>query len=300
MTARYRAEAQSQWDKARTKATWATLRARLQGKSSELIDFNDVAQRLHLKTAIYLGAQIVPIKQIVGSVGRYKDFTNTFLPKSNSMNGRWADVAMLQLNPHSEGVPPVSLWKLGEWYFVQDGNHRISVARQIGLEDIEAFVWEYPEPPIELSPDMDVDSALLEWERADFLEKTKLNQLRPNNDFHVTVPGSYHYAMCQISHYQTILSKIDGEPVSYVEAVTGWYDMVYEVLKQTILELGVMSEFPTRTPADFFIWITEYREALEREYQERVRITQAIRQYRKERGVLGRWLTRIKHKLRKI
>lgn len=292
----YKHQATEKFHNARSKAMWASFRDRLLGKETQLVNFNEIARRLSLNHSVYLGSQVVPLDLIIGSVGRYQDFTRTFLPKSDAMRGRWAAVAAQQLNPNSTGLPPVALYKVGEWYFVQDGNHRISVARQLGFKDIEAHVWEYPQPPIEVTPDTDINAALLKWERHDFLEKTHLDKLRPDNDFELTAPGGYHFALAQISHYQGILTQIDEEPVSYKDAVTGWYDMVYEPIRQTILDTDVVSYFSGRTPADFFIWVNEYRYELEKVYQERVRITQAIRQYREDRvGMLRRlwkWIRR--------
>jgi hypothetical protein len=285
----YKQEAAEEFHKARTKAMWSSIRDRFIGKDARLVNFNEISKRLNLKHSVYLGSQNVPLDHIIGSVGRYQDFTRTFLPKSDDMRGRWSAVAAQQLDPNSSGLPPVALYKVGEWYFVSDGNHRISVARQLGFNDIEAYVCEYPKPPIPITPDTDIDEALLKWERHDFLEKTSLDTLRPDHDFVLTVPGGYHYALAQIAHYQQVLSNIDGEPIPYADAVTGWYDMVYEPIRQNLVEMDVMSDFPNRTIADFFIWVTEYRQELEKVYHERVRITEAVRQFREDRvGLLQR------------
>jgi hypothetical protein len=40
-------------------------------------------------------------------------------------------------------LPPVSLYKLGDAYFVLDGNHRVSVARYHGVPAVEADVTEF-------------------------------------------------------------------------------------------------------------------------------------------------------------
>ena len=40
-------------------------------------------------------------------------------------------------------LPPVSLYLLGGGYFVQDGHHRVSVARFHGVEWIDAEVTEF-------------------------------------------------------------------------------------------------------------------------------------------------------------
>ena len=42
-----------------------------------------------------------------------------------------------------EELPPVSLYKVGGFYFVLDGHHRVSVARFHGVEWIDAYVTEF-------------------------------------------------------------------------------------------------------------------------------------------------------------
>ena len=283
-----RAEARQHWDRARRRAVWLRLRQQVSGQSSSLLDFNDVARRLNLQNALYKGVQNIPIDSIVGSVGRYQDFTSTFLPKKKDMGQRWADVAQVQLNPHGTGLPPIELYRVGRWCFVNDGNHRVSVARELGFDDIEAYVWEYPEPPIEFDPD-DIDTMLLNWERHDFLAKTKLDILRPDHIYEVTVPGGYHYALQQIANYQQVLSHIDGEPISYTDAVTGWYDMYFEGIMMKLSDIELARHFPDRTLADFFVWVTRHRNEMEAEYFQNIRLTQAITQLEEQySGILGR------------
>jgi hypothetical protein len=45
-----------------------------------------------------------------------------------------------------EELPPVSLYKLDEYDFVLDGNHRVSVYRYHGVEWIDADVTEFRAP----------------------------------------------------------------------------------------------------------------------------------------------------------
>ncbi len=278
----YLAEARQVWDQARRKAFWARLLESMAGEEAGLLDFNEVSQRLHLRNAIYRGVQLVPLEKIVGSVGRYQDFTRAFLPLSGGMGGRWQRVAALYLDPTSGGVPPVELYKVGDAYFVKDGNHRVSVARQLGLEDIEAYVWEYPEPVSGLGPDADIDTLLLEAERQDFLEQTRLDELRPGHNIRLTEPGGYPELLRQIAHYQDVLSRIDGREVPYEEAVTAWYDMIYETTVQMIEEAGVLELFPERTPADFFVWVMRYQRHLQERYGQRMKIEDIARQIPKQ------------------
>lgn len=285
----YLPEAREEWNKARRKAIFTNVTSFLQRDKSSLMNFNEIAQRLNLKHAVYRGIQVVPLEQIVGSVGRYQDFTDTFLPRSADMGSRWANVAILQLDPNSHGFPPIEIYKIGKWYFVKDGHHRVSVAQQLDLPDIEAYIWEYPSPALDVRDSSNLDQVLLAWEYQDFLNQTHLDKLRPEHDFEVTVPGGYHQALAQISHYQSVLSRIDKETVAYPDAVTAWYDMVYETLVLRLKKSGLFELFPERTPADFFVWITRYREELEAEYGERFFIQDVIQQVQQQyTGFWGR------------
>ncbi len=74
----------------------------------------------------------------MGSVNRYRDFDQAFLPARASMETRWKRIDWAF--HRAAELPPVSPYKIGERYFVQDGNHRVSGARYQGIEMIDAEV----------------------------------------------------------------------------------------------------------------------------------------------------------------
>lgn len=296
-----REEARAVWDAASRKAFWNQLLSNVGGGQQSLLDFNEVARHLRLRTEVYRGLQMVPLTKIVGSVGRYQDFTGAFLPISQDMRDRWQRVASLYLDPTGGGPPPVDLYKVGDSYFVKDGNHRVSVANQLGLEEIEAYVWEYPEPVNSQGADLPIDDLLLEAERQDFLAETHLDELRPNHTIRLTEPGGYLELLGQIARYQEVLSQIDGEPVAYPEAVKAWYDMIYETSIQIIEQAGVLKLFPERTPADFFVWMLRAQANLQERYGRRERLADIVHKipdqqrpgwFARLRGAVLRVLTR--------
>src|SRR5512147_2510047 len=122
-------EGVSKFQNARMRAFWLEMINHLRGQSTELLSFDDIKARLRLREESYKGLQDVPLDQIVGSVGRYRDFTSNFLPRRSTSPSRWSRV-YAQVNS-MEGVPPIELYKVGDVYFVRDGNHRVSVARQL-------------------------------------------------------------------------------------------------------------------------------------------------------------------------
>src|SRR5688572_24943850 len=104
--------------------------ARLTGKSNELLSYDEVARKLKLQGRSDKGVQMIPVDAIIGSVGRYPDFTRTFLPRRSEDQQRWAKVKAVAMNPLGEGLQPIEVYKVSEVYFVLDGNHRVSIARQ--------------------------------------------------------------------------------------------------------------------------------------------------------------------------
>jgi hypothetical protein len=122
----------------------AALRSMLAGKPVHLEDYSDVAC-LCRESRRLLGFQDVPVRKITGSVGRSGDFTCDFRPLKKNLADRWIGQF---LRVDTDTWPPIKVFKVGERYFVEDGHHRVSVARFLGMIDIQAEVWEYHVEPI--------------------------------------------------------------------------------------------------------------------------------------------------------
>jgi hypothetical protein len=90
---------------------------------------------------IHRGMRTVPVAQIGGSVGRCSEFDRDFMPTKASSEERWKRID--RAFHRGEELPPVSLYKVGGFYFVLDGHHRISVARYHAVEWIDAYVTEF-------------------------------------------------------------------------------------------------------------------------------------------------------------
>ena len=118
-------------------SSWKSLRARFRHTCNDLVPTHRVLRQLNLENARNLGLQIVPLHKIVGSSGRYLEFDLSFQPR-RGRSDRWLSVAQAKRS----GLPPVVLYKVGDAYFVVDGNHRVAVARANGREGIEALVTE--------------------------------------------------------------------------------------------------------------------------------------------------------------
>jgi hypothetical protein len=217
---------------------------------------------LQQQNPYYRGVVEVPLDAIVGSVGRYKAFTRKFLPLTNSLEERWVAVDALAAQA---GWPPVELYQVGNIYFVKDGNHRVSVARQLKLATIEAQVMAYP-VDFEIDPTDDLDHIFIQLGEQNFLAKTGLADRFPEHNIYFTSPGRYTELMAQIHDLQQILAQIDGEAMDWETAVDAWYEMVYLPTVQIIQDSTLLADFPGRTEADLFVWLSQHRERLHERY----------------------------------
>jgi len=137
-------QADRDFGSARRKASLRRLMLRLRGEPAShgtLPSFDEVRSSLRAYNRVRKGIRVVDPEKIVGSVGRRRDFDRCFMPLRAAAGERWKRV---DLAFHRDKVlPPVSLYKLGDAYFVEDGNHRVSVARYHGLSAVEADVTEF-------------------------------------------------------------------------------------------------------------------------------------------------------------
>ena len=126
------------YERARRRAFWRKIRSLLGRKCNDLLPAERVLNNLLNQEFGNLGLQQVPIERIVGSSGRYRDFDLAFLPLRQEHDGRWQSIA--RARHQGINLPPPLLYQVGDAYFVEDGNHRISVASAGGQGYIEANV----------------------------------------------------------------------------------------------------------------------------------------------------------------
>jgi nucleotide-binding universal stress UspA family protein len=256
------AQAMEDFHRARRQAVMERILASLSGRSTELLSYDDVLSKLKEKGRSSRGLHDIPLAAIVGSVGRYTDFTRSFLPRRDEDVHRWTRVQMA-VNEQA-GVPPIEVYQIGEAYFVLDGNHRVSVARQMGATYIQAYVTEI-KTKVPLTPDVTPDELILKAEYAEFLNETGIDDLRPDCDLTVTVPGQYRVLNEHIDVHRYFMGLDLKRDVPYPEAVTHWYDTVYLPVVVVIRERGILRDFAGRTETDLYLWVMEHRAALQEE-----------------------------------
>jgi len=106
-----------------------------------LLCFDDLGKIPWASARVYRGTRTVPVSQIGGSVGRCSEFDGDFMPVKAGVKVRWKRID--RAFHRGEELPPVSLYKVGGFYFVLDGHHRLSVASYHGVEWIDAEVTEF-------------------------------------------------------------------------------------------------------------------------------------------------------------
>lgn len=244
----------------RSRADLSELISRLTGEPNQLLSYHEVVQKLRMQGSADRGLRDIPLNAIVGSVGRYHDFTRDFLPLRDTDRDRWARVKVMASG--MVGFPPIEVYKIGDAYFVKDGNHRVSVARDLGATHIQAYVTEV-QTRVPLTPDAKPDDLILLSEYGEFLEATQLDKSRPEADIRVTIPGKYPELLEHIAVHQYYMGIDFQRSFSFQEAAAHWYDTVYLPVVKLIRELGILRDFPGRTETDLYLWLAKHRAELE-------------------------------------
>jgi nucleotide-binding universal stress UspA family protein len=246
------------FQRARRRAALRELIATITGKSLDLLPYEDVRKMIQARSQQEQGLQDIPLNAIIGSVGRYSDFTRGFLPRQDSDAQRWARIKVEALG--LKGLPPIEVYKIGDAYFVKDGNHRVSVAREIEANHIQAYVTEV-ETTVHLTPDTELDDLILQVEYAEFLKWSNLKECF-ETDLLLTAPGKYDDLKEHIKVHRYYMGLEADRPISREEAVIHWYEEVYQPVVTLIRQMDLLRAFPDRTETDLYLWMAEHRAAL--------------------------------------
>ena len=256
---RQRARAAHQFLAARRRAFLSEIVGLLSGQPNELLSWEEVRDKLHLRGQHYKGIQSVPVDRIVGSVGRYQDFDRAFLPLQDATASRWVAIASARFS--AVGLPPVKLYQVGDAYFVLDGHHRVSVAREQGAHFVDAEVIE-AEARVPVTPDLRAKDLDLKGEYTRFLEHTRLDKLRPEQRIEFTMGGGYDRLIEHITVHRYFMGLEREHFISEDEAVCDWYDNFYLPLVELIRDKDILAEFAGRTEADLYVWIMDHQHFL--------------------------------------
>lgn len=230
---------------------------------NELLPF-DAVKALKPHGEHYLGLQAIEVAQIIGSTDRYKDFDQVFLPRNEHLVDRWVNIRRLHLE--GKELPPIQVYKVGDTYFVKDGNHRVSVAHLENQMFIDAEVIELDVTVPPTAGD-NVRDLILKGEYASFLVAAKLDDVRPDHyAIMFSTLGRYDLLLEHISTRRYYLGLRYQREVSWAEAVGSWYDRLYKRMVDEIRASHSLIQFPTRTEADLYLWMMDHRYYLNQRY----------------------------------
>ncbi|MCP4022510.1 MAG: ParB N-terminal domain-containing protein, partial [Desulfobacteraceae bacterium] len=187
------------------------------------------------------GIKTVRLNKIIGSVGKYFDFDSKFRPKKHVSGKRFRDIKRAMRD--GQKFPPVNLYQIRNDYYVLDGNHRVSAAKELGRDEIQAKV-------VELISAKNSMENLLYIEKKSFLENTGLSE-----DIHLTEVGKYNFLEKQIKKHQSHLRNLSGEEFDFKKAAQDWYDTIYIPLITIVQNGKLLKYFPKRSATDLYTYI---------------------------------------------
>lgn len=278
--------------KARTKARMQKLLTTLQWKHPDLLSLYEVTTLIKPCSETYRGIVPIPVDQIIGSEGRYHDFTLAFYPKKELLRQRWLSIHNAQARDII--LPPISVYKLGDAYFVRDGNHRVSVARSNGVEFIDAEVVEL-DSMIMLRPGMtmrQIRRTVVEWERGQFIDQYNPQTFMDIERVRFTTPGMYAELINHILVHKYYLNEDQVEEIPFEVAGRSWYENVYLPIAEQIRSERLLVSFPGKSVGDLYMWIVRHWDNLKSKGGKGVTIKSALKDYQLTfgKGTFRRWI----------
>ena len=255
-------QARADFQRARFKAFMNRVWASLSGQPTTLLSYDDIKEKLHIGGPIYRGVKTVRVDQIAGSLNRYHEFDRVFLPASDKLADRWQSVNRAFYQEIS--LPPVVLYKVGQVYFVVDGHHRVSVAREQGQIYIEAEVRECS-TRVNLTADIKPEDLEILEDKVHFLERTSLDSLKPGANIKLTIPDGFDRMLEHIAVHHYFMGIDLKRDISEEEAITHWYDNVYMPIINAIRDTDILKEFPDKTEGDLYLWVLDHQHYLAQE-----------------------------------
>ena len=256
------------FDSARARAFRRSLTTILTGRAQRLRSIEPMLRAAVFEGRSFGGVKEIPVDHIVGSAApdvKTGDFDTAFLPLNRRMRERWTRI--YQAMVEGDELPPIDVYKVDDSYYVIDGHHRVSVARNLGRPMINARVINV-KTRAPLGPDVDPAALLRAAEYAAFLEATQLHRTRPEARLECGRLGRYDEIMQHIIGHGYFLSLEQRRQVSLQEAAASWYDHVYHPIAEAIREHKVLEQLPGWTEADLYVEITRRWMALSQEGEE--------------------------------
>jgi hypothetical protein len=249
----------STFDRARRREIYRQL-GRIVRRSGprELLELDEVRRRLRLFDQTYVGIIPIPVNNIIGSTERNTAFDRDFLPLRADVRERWREIELAF--PDGE-FPPIAAYKVGDSYFIEDGHHRVAIAKQMGIEYIDAEVTEL-RARYEIPEGLDIGEIIHAEQRRLFLEESGLDRACPEARIELTRPDGYVELLDTVKVHGYHMMFKRGEVVSTEEIARNWYEHEYVPAVDAIRSEALHEAFPHCTDGDLFLWAYERRRRL--------------------------------------
>jgi hypothetical protein len=253
------------FDSARARAFRRSLLTLFTGRVPRLRSVEPMLKAAGLEGRAYGGVREIPVDRIAGSASsdaKTSDFDPDFLPLNRRMRERWTRI--YQAMVEGDELPPIDVYDVDGSYYVIDGHHRVSVARNLGRPAINARVINV-KTRAPLPPGADPGALLVAAEYAAFLDTTQLHRTRPQARLECSRLGRYDEILKHIVGHRYFMSLEQHHPVALPEAAASWYDHVYHPIAEAIRKHHVLERLPGWTEADVYVEVTRRWLAASRE-----------------------------------
>jgi hypothetical protein len=233
-------------------------------EKNKLIDFDSIEKNLQHVHQLNKGVMPIPINKIVGSLGRYNDFTEGFLPHRDRISAKYESVKQAVLS--GKIMPPIKVYQILDNYFVIDGHHRVTVAKnEMNAAEIDAEVIEI-HFDLELSPEKkySYDTAqakqfLIKLEEDAFQKATFLRNNILIHPVKVTDLTSYGKLYEEIQDFRRNYDSGALAKRSVIYASYQWYETRFLPAAKIIIDEDILKNFHNRTYADLYLWIQQHK-----------------------------------------
>jgi hypothetical protein len=223
-----------------------------------LLPLDEVTKRLRPFARRYVGLRPIPVANVVGTDSRVGDFDRGFLPRRPDIGERWRRVE--HAFPDG-GFPPIVVYQLGDAYFVIDGHHRVAIARQRGMEMIDAEVTEL-QAQWHLPADADIVEIIHAEQERIFLEESGLGEARPGVPIRFGRPAGYIELLENVQIHGYHLMRGAGRVLPPVEIAGDWYDNVYLPAVEAMRAEGLAEQYRDATEPELFLAVYHRRRDL--------------------------------------
>jgi hypothetical protein len=268
-----RVDAESDFIRARRLQVLSGLAARLRNDTDDVVQsmsFDEVVDALGRRGENYLGTKVIPLDAIVGSVDKVRDFDRRFRPTSARSRQRWERLA--RASRTGEVIPPIDVYQVGDYYFVSDGHHRVSVARSLGLDVIEARVTAVDTflTPVGIGARADLE--LKYWRRLMLQRVPFTGEARAA--VAVDQPFDYGVIAETVEAWAARMMHAEGAYMDKVTMAARWYAEEFQPVVTMIEDAGVRGK--DERPAEAYLRVACERYRLIRDHEWNAEIVEAV------------------------